>query len=90
MVSAILFDFNGVIIDDEPQHCSALIATLAEDGIELDTETYYRDYLGFDDRECFRFTYERLGRPLDERGLAGAIERKHGHYERAVRADFRL
>ena len=28
--SAILFDFNGVIIDDEPQHCDALIATLAE------------------------------------------------------------
>ena len=90
MVSAILFDFNGVIIDDEPQHCAALIATLAEDGVELDRETYYRDYLGFDDRECFRFTFERLGRPLDERGLAGAIERKHGHYARLVRSDFRL
>jgi beta-phosphoglucomutase-like phosphatase (HAD superfamily) len=32
MSSAILFDFNGVIIDDEPQHCDALIATLAEYG----------------------------------------------------------
>ena len=61
MVSAILFDFNGVIIDDEPQHCDALIATLAEYGVPLDRETYYRDYLGFDDRECFRFTFERLG-----------------------------
>src|SRR5919106_1607694 len=25
MTSGILFDFNGVIIDDEPQHCDALI-----------------------------------------------------------------
>ena len=25
MTAAILFDFNGVIIDDEPQHCDALI-----------------------------------------------------------------
>ena len=90
MVSAILFDFNGVIIDDEPQHCDALVATLAEDGIDLDRETYYRDYLGFDDRECFRFTFERLGRPVDEAGVVGAIERKHGHYERLVRSDFRL
>ena len=90
MVSAILFDFNGVIIDDEPQHCAALIATLAEDGVELDRDTYYRDYLGFDDRECFRFTFERLGRPLDERGLAGAIERKNAHYERAIRGSMRL
>jgi beta-phosphoglucomutase len=90
MVSAILFDFNGVIIDDEPQHCSALIATLAEDGIALDRDTYYREYLGFDDRECFRFTFERHGRRLDEQALAGAIERKHGHYARAVGDDLRL
>src|SRR5688572_27697697 len=90
MVSAILFDFNGVIIDDEPQHCAALTATLAEDGIELDRDTYYRDYLGFDDRECFRFTFERRGRPLDEAGLTDAIERKHGHYARLVRSDFQL
>jgi hypothetical protein len=25
MTAAILFDFNGVIIDDEPQHCDALV-----------------------------------------------------------------
>ncbi|HEX6105969.1 MAG TPA: HAD family phosphatase [Gemmatimonadales bacterium] len=90
MVSAILFDFNGVLIDDEPQHCDALIATLAEDGIELDRDTYYREYLGFDDRECFRFTFERLGRPLDDGRIAAAIERKHGHYERAIRDSMRL
>src|SRR5512134_2262445 len=90
MSSAILFDFNGVIIDDEPQHCDALIATLAEYGVELDRDRYYREYLGFDDRECFRFTFDRLGRPLDERGLAEAIERKNAHYERALRASMRL
>ena len=28
MPRAILFDFNGVIVNDEPQHCEALIATL--------------------------------------------------------------
>lgn len=90
MASGILFDFNGVIIDDEPQHCGALIATLAEYGYSLDRETYYRDYLGFDDRECFRFTFARDGGPVEESRLLEAIERKHGHYERAVRADMRL
>ncbi len=90
MSSAILFDFNGVIVDDEPQHCEALIATLGEYGIELDRDTYYREYLGFDDRECFRFSFDRLGRPLGEDGLAEAIERKNGHYERAIRASLRL
>jgi beta-phosphoglucomutase len=90
MASAILFDFNGVIIDDEPQHCDALIATLAEYGVALDRKTYYREYLGFDDRECFRFTFARLGRPLDDAEMADAIERKNGHYERAVRASMTL
>jgi len=89
MPSAILFDFNGVIIDDEPQHCDALIATLAEYGFSLDRETYYRDYLGFDDRECFRFTFAREGE-VEESRLLEAIERKNGHYERAIRADMRL
>jgi beta-phosphoglucomutase len=89
MASAILFDFNGVIIDDEPQHCDALIATLAEYGLSLDRETYYRDYLGFDDRECFRFTFAREGE-VEESRLLEAIERKNGHYERAIRAGMRL
>ena len=90
MASGILFDFNGVIIDDEPQHCDALIATLAEYGYPLDRETYYRDYLGFDDRECFRFTFARDGETVEESRLLEAIERKNEHYERAIRADMRL
>jgi len=90
MASAILFDFNGVIIDDEPQHCDALIATLAEYGYPLDRETYYRDYLGFDDRECFRFTFARDGEAVEESRLLEAIERKNKHYERAIRAGMRL
>jgi beta-phosphoglucomutase len=90
MASGILFDFNGVIIDDEPQHCDALIATLAEYGYELDRETYYRDFLGFDDRECFRYTFAPDGEAVEESRLLEAIERKNRHYERAIRTDMRL
>jgi beta-phosphoglucomutase len=90
MTSGILFDFNGVIIDDESQHCDALIATLSEYGYTLDRDTYYREYLGFDDRECFRFTFERMGRPRDESSLGEAIARKHAAYEHAIRGSMRL
>jgi HAD superfamily hydrolase (TIGR01509 family) len=90
MPSAILFDFNGVIIDDEPQHCDALIATLADYDYSLDRDAYYREYLGFDDRECFRFTFERQGRGADDRVIAEAIGRKNQHYERAIRESMRL
>jgi beta-phosphoglucomutase len=90
MTAAILFDFNGVIVDDESQHCEALIATLGELGCELDRDTYYREYLGFDDRECFRYASGQAGRPLDEPALLDAIGRKNARYERAVRDSLRL
>jgi beta-phosphoglucomutase len=90
MSRAILFDFNGVIVDDEPQHCEALIATLATYGYPLDRDGYYRDYLGFDDRECFRFTFGRMGRSLDDALLHEAIERKAVLYEQAIRASLEL
>ena len=90
MPRAILFDFNGVIINDEPQHCAALIETLASYGYTLDEAGYYRDYLGFDDRECFRFTFRRMGLPDDDQRIADAIERKAVRYERAIRASMVL
>jgi beta-phosphoglucomutase len=90
MQRGILFDFNGVIIDDEPQHCEALTAALAEYDIPLDRDTYYREYLGFDDRECFRFTFERHGRPADAQAVADAIERKAQHYGAAIRRSMTL
>lgn len=90
MSRAILFDFNGVIVNDEPQHCDALIATLAGYGYPLDRTGYYRDYLGFDDRECFRFTFARMGRTVDDTLLQEAIERKAERYQHAIRASLEL
>jgi beta-phosphoglucomutase len=90
MTAAILFDFNGVIVDDEPQHCDALIATLAEFGYALDRDRYYTDYLGFDDRECFRFTFERMGMAQDDGAISSAVERKNEHYEKSIRESLRL
>jgi len=85
MPSAILFDFNGVLINDEPLHCEALIHTLAAFGIDLDRDTYYREYLGFDDRECFRYAFTGANRPADAASIADATERKNAAYERMVR-----
>ena len=86
MPRTILFDFNGVLINDEPLHCEALINTLAEFGIDLDRETYYRDYLGFDDRECFRYSFTQANRPSDADSIADATERKNAAWERLVKA----
>jgi beta-phosphoglucomutase len=90
MASGILFDFNGVIVDDEAQHCDALTATLAEYGYTLSRDAYYQEYLGLDDRECFRFTFERMGRPYDDGSVRDAVARKHTFYQQAIIGGVRL
>lgn len=90
MHRAILFDFNGVIINDEPQHCQALIATLAGYGIPLTPSDYYREYLGFDDRECFRFSFTRHGLSASDPAIAQAIEAKAFQYAELIRSSMTL
>jgi HAD superfamily hydrolase (TIGR01509 family) len=90
MTSGILFDFNGVIVDDEAQHCEALLATLAEHGCSVNREDYYREYLGLDDRECFRFTFQRMGLPQDDRIVCEAVARKHALYQQMVTQSMQL
>ncbi len=45
MLRAILFDFNGVLVDDEPVHLEMFQRVLAEERIELAAEDYYERYL---------------------------------------------
>ncbi|MBZ5553017.1 MAG: HAD family phosphatase [Acidobacteriia bacterium] len=54
MLRAILFDFNGVIIDDEPLHFLAFRDIFKKEGIRLTKGDYYARYLAFDDRSCIR------------------------------------
>jgi len=49
---AIIFDFNGVIADDEAPHFFCFRQALAEEGLELTKEEYYGLYQGMDERNC--------------------------------------
>lgn len=86
----VCFDFNGVIVDDERHHASALIATLDEVGIALDEATYYRDYLGYDDRGCFRHAYAAADRALADDLLATLIDAKGERYRECITRDLTL
>ena len=60
MIHAIFFDFNGVIIDDEPLHRKAYQDVLAAEGITL-TEEGYMTMLGMDDVTFVRTAFARAG-----------------------------
>ena len=73
MIKAILFDFNGVIIDDEPLQLKAAQDALKVEGITLTEQDYY-DSLGMDDVTFFRAAFARAGREYTEAGLNRVLE----------------
>jgi beta-phosphoglucomutase len=83
-LSAIIFDFDGVIADTEPLHFASFRQTLAEIGISLSESDYYADYLGYDDRGCFIAALNAHQRPIDPRALAQLMERKAHAYLHSV------
>jgi beta-phosphoglucomutase len=66
---AVLFDFDGVIVNSEPLHFYAFHAVLKAAGIEITEDEYYRDLIGFDDRGAFRHLFEKRGLPLEPKAL---------------------
>jgi len=59
MIKAILFDFNGVIIDDEPIQMKAYQEILKGEGIEVTEEDYF-SCLGMDDKTFVEAQYKRV------------------------------
>lgn len=47
---AVLFDFDGVLVDSEPIHYACWRAVLEPIGIALDWEHYHRHFIGLSDR----------------------------------------
>ncbi len=85
MLRAVIFDFNGIIVDDEPIHFELFQKVFGEEGIALTKAAYYERYLGFDDRGAFSFGYREHNRSLSQEKLAELIERKAIYYQEAIR-----
>jgi len=85
MLRAVIFDFNGIIVNDEPIHFRLFQKVLGEEGIPLTEEDYYARYLGFDDRGAFIAGYRDHHRELSDVKLVALVERKAVYYQEAIR-----
>jgi beta-phosphoglucomutase len=65
MIQAVLFDFNGVVVDDEPLQMKAYQEVLGREGLTV-TEADYYGSLGMDDAAFLRAAYARGEREFDE------------------------
>ena len=82
--SLILFDFNGVLVDDETFHFGALRETVARLGIGLNRRDYDNRYMTGDDSYALSAVLRDAGiRPgTDE--LRALVRRKRSAYRRLV------
>jgi HAD superfamily hydrolase (TIGR01509 family) len=87
MLAAVVFDFDGIIVDSEPLHYEALVEVIRPMGIELTYDEYLARYIGFDDRDCFRTAlWESTGikPPAGTAQLDELIHRKMLAFEKVV------
>lgn len=85
MLKAILFDFNGVIVNDEPLHLELFRRVLAEEGLTVTDDEYQGKYLGREDRYCFRLALHEAGRTTDaDLQVEQLTARKSQYYLAAV------
>ena len=89
MIQAILFDFNGVIIDDEPLQMAAYQDVLREQGIEL-TEGDYYSALGMDDKTFVRAAFERARQTLTDDVLKVVLDAKGVRHRKLIEDELPL
>lgn len=84
VLRSVIFDFNGILVDDEPIHMELFQKVLGEEGMTLTEKDYYARYLGLDDRGAFKAAYRDHGRKIDEAMLAELVRRKARHYRETI------
>ena len=76
MLKAILFDFDGVLVDTEPLHLRAFQKVLAEEGLALNERDYYAKYVGLDDKGCFQAVLSDQSPAVTAAMIQRLVERK--------------
>ena len=71
---AVLFDFDGVIVNSEPLHFYAFHEVLKAANVEITEDEYYRELIGFDDRGGFRHVFQKRGLPLEPKTLLALMD----------------
>ncbi len=84
MLRAVLFDFNGVLVDDLGVHRDLLDRVLGEEGLGAPAELP-SDLSGRNDREVVAAILERAGRKVTAKEVNRLVARKAALYQEHVR-----
>ena len=85
MLRAIIFDFDGIIVDSEPLIMRLTQRMAAREGWTVSDEDYYGNYLALDDRSIIEHLYETHGHRIDHARRDELVEWKTRLYAEAIR-----
>lgn len=89
-LKAVLFDFNGVIINDESLHKELLEEILLGENLRPDAKEHNEVCLGRSDRACLASILERRGRVVTQEYLEQLLEKKATKYRQTLEAQENL
>lgn len=78
--NTLLFDFNGLIIDDEAIHAELFQKVLKDEEISLTDEDYWNVYLGYDDKGLIEAVFKRDQKKLPPKKLKELVRKKADLY----------
>ncbi len=81
---AVLFDFNGVIVDDEAIHAQLISEILLSENLRPQPDEYQQFCLGRSDRECLDNVLSRRGRYVNGTYLDKLLAQKSQAYQAAL------
>ena len=84
MLRAVIFDFNGVIADDEPIHFELFARVMLEERILVSRDEYNLLYLHLNDRDAFHTALVRNERFATPEIVGGLIRRKSRYYDELI------
>lgn len=85
-LQVVLFDFNGVIVNDEPIHRELINEILISQNLPPNPSDYNECCLGRNDRACLFDLLQRRGRAVNDRSLAPIIAQKAQAYRQKLEA----
>jgi HAD superfamily hydrolase (TIGR01509 family) len=84
MLNAVIFDFDGIIVDSEPMHYRAFQEVLEPLDKGFSWEDYCDTYIGFDDRDAFKEAFKAKGEKISSRDLKRLIEAKANVFQQLI------
>lgn len=84
MLQAIIFDFDGVIVDSEPLHFQATQSVFAPLGVSLDFQTYLQECVGQPDLKNFQRLCAKHQIDLDDQEVQRLLQSKILNYRQLL------